>query len=64
MMAQPECESFPVTKRRMHHYVKRIAPILPMEIECMERHANGMMRHPRFLRFRDDKQVEECSYEP
>lgn len=60
IIAQPSYESFPVTARRMHHYVKRVAPILPMEIECMERHANGMMRHPRFLRFRDDKKESDC----
>jgi bifunctional non-homologous end joining protein LigD len=38
----------------------KVAPNMVVEVEFMERTPYGMMRHPRFLRVRDDKSWEEC----
>jgi len=35
-----------------------------IEVECQERLPSGRLRHPRFLRFRSDKNPEECVYRP
>lgn len=35
-----------------------------IEIEAQERLASGKFRHPRFIRFREDKNSEDCIYEP
>ncbi|MEE8105332.1 MAG: DNA ligase D [Planctomycetota bacterium] len=56
-----EIESAPcggaVPKTRGHHWVR---PELCCEVRFKERTADGMLRHPSFLRVRDDKQPEEC----
>jgi ATP-dependent DNA ligase len=62
VMAQPEACVFPVTKRTEYHYVRRVAPKIVVEVECMERYDTGAMRHPRFLRIRTDKDPSECRY--
>jgi ATP-dependent DNA ligase len=35
-----------------------------IEVMCQERLVSGRLRHPRFLRFRPDKNPEECVYRP
>jgi ATP-dependent DNA ligase len=34
-----------------------------MEVEAFEQLPSGAFRHPRFMRFRDDKRPEECTWE-
>ena len=38
----------------------KIAPCVTVEVEYMERTDSGKMRHPRFVRVRDDKPWTEC----
>ena len=38
----------------------KVAPNMVVEVEFMERTTSGSMRHPRFLRVRDDKPWTEC----
>jgi len=35
-----------------------------IEVECQERLVSGRLRHPRFLRFRPDKNAIDCVYRP
>jgi ATP-dependent DNA ligase len=43
--------------------IKQVDPNMVIEVECMERLKSGFMRHPRFLRFRDDKTWQQCIME-
>jgi len=43
---------------------RSVIPEVVVEIECMERTDDGMMRHPRFIRVRNDKSPRECVYDP
>jgi bifunctional non-homologous end joining protein LigD len=43
--------------------VKKVFPSIVVEVKCMERGSNGVMRMPIFLRVRDDKKWNECVWE-
>jgi bifunctional non-homologous end joining protein LigD len=43
------------------HLVRRVEPTMVIEVKCMERFPDTkIMRHPVFIRVRDDKSVEQC----
>jgi bifunctional non-homologous end joining protein LigD len=52
----PPCAG-PVPQGEEHHWVE---PRLVCEVRYRERTDDGVLRHPVFLRFRDDKRPEEC----
>jgi bifunctional non-homologous end joining protein LigD len=56
---EPFC-SVPVPTDKGHHWVE---PELVCEIRFRELTDDGLLRHPAFLRFRDDKPPEECVLE-
>jgi bifunctional non-homologous end joining protein LigD len=56
---EPPCSS-PVPTGKGHHWVE---PELVCEIRFRELTDDGLLRHPAFLRFRDDKPPEECVLE-
>jgi bifunctional non-homologous end joining protein LigD len=58
MMAMPEVKSYPGVDIKD---VKRwVAPHMVIEVEYMEKTPYGILRHPRFLRIRDDKLPKQC----
>ena len=54
--ATPPCTG-PVPSGRGHHWV---APRLVCEVRYLEWTEEGLLRQPAFLRFRDDKPIDEC----
>jgi bifunctional non-homologous end joining protein LigD len=56
---EPPC-SGPVPRGKDNHWVE---PDLVCEIRFRELTSDGLLRHPAFLRFRDDKPPEECLLE-
>jgi bifunctional non-homologous end joining protein LigD len=54
--ADPPCGG-PVPKEKGTTWVE---PVMVVEVEYSERTEDGLLRQPVFLRFRDDKQPEEC----
>lgn len=46
---------------RKHVWVE---PTLVVEVAYHQRSTDGMLRHPKFLRLRDDKRVEDCEMPP
>lgn len=52
----PPCGG-PVPKGTQHYWVE---PRLVVEVRFKERTGDGLLRHPVFVRFRDDKKPEEC----
>ena len=63
IMASPYKEMFPSTKGELGHILHKCAPNMVVEIEFMERLESGSVRHPRFVRVRDDKLPKDCIYE-
>jgi bifunctional non-homologous end joining protein LigD len=59
MRAEPPC-SGPVPTASENHWVE---PDLVCEIRFREVTEDGLLRHPAFLRFREDKALEECLLE-
>jgi len=58
IMAMPEVNSYPGVDIKG---VKRwILPKIVIEVEYMEKTPYGILRHPRFLRVRDDKLPSQC----
>ncbi|MEO5511666.1 MAG: DNA ligase D [Longimicrobiales bacterium] len=55
----PACEGAPKTKDDVW-----VAPILVCEVRFLEWTEAGNLRHPVFLRMRDDKAPAECEYQP
>jgi bifunctional non-homologous end joining protein LigD len=55
----PPC-SGPVPAGKGHLWVE---PEIACEVRFKERTADGLLRHPAFLRFRDDKPIAECECE-
>ena len=47
---------------KLKNVQKLIAPTMVVEVEYMERTENNNLRHPRFIRLRDDKRAQECTY--
>ena len=56
----PPCTG-PVPQTRGHHWVD---PTIVAEVRYLMRTDDGMLRHPAFLRLRDDKAVEDCVAPP
>lgn len=41
--------------------IKFVPPKIVVEVICMEKTPNGMLRHPRFIRIRTDKDPSQCT---
>jgi len=64
VMKEPWFETYPSTKGELGHILHKVKPSIVLEVECMERFSDTlMMRHPRFLRIRNDKTPKECKLE-
>jgi bifunctional non-homologous end joining protein LigD len=58
IMSMPEVKGYPGVDIKD---VKRwVAPKMVIEVEYMEKTPYGILRHPRFLRMRDDKTASQC----
>lgn len=60
IMSMPN-SSNPFTKN-VYNVQKWVRPEIVVEVKCMERTDDGMMRLPIFLRIRNDKLAKECRY--
>ena len=56
-IAHPPCEGHEIPKGRENHWVR---PTLVCEVLFKERTSQGALRQASFVRFRDDKAVDEC----
>jgi bifunctional non-homologous end joining protein LigD len=58
---EPSTPSTPLPKGKAHHWVR---PERVVEVRYKEVTPDGMLRHPAFVRTRDDKPPEECQGPP
>lgn len=65
VMALPTKTDCDVAMWKGYHLnvLKQVDPKIVIEVKCMERFDNGIMRHPVFIQVRNDKGPAECTFE-
>lgn len=59
IMAMPSVPNYIGTD--IPNVIKFVPPKIVVEVVCMEKTPNGMLRHPRFIRIRTDKLPTQCT---